>query len=174
VSALLAFVPLIVFIRAKEQMSRIHASAIIAVVTYMQALGDAPMSKFVRYTMRVAHCISSEADSSVPVVIKRGLPFPAIVRVTLINLLPETFRQRAFGVGPMAFYVLWLIAVLVASRGGLVATASAKNGIIEGHQNLQFWRLIRERFQSLPGISIGVTGVIIAQLAQKQRKNRRT
>lgn len=146
VSALLVHIARVVLLRTKKQMSRINASAVVTMVTHMQAIGNWAISEFIRHAVRGVHSVSTQANFSVSMMVMCCRPLPTFIRAALVYLFPKAFRQWAFWIGAMTFYVLRLVAIFVRGRSGQAATTSTEYGMIEGHQKHPFWCLIRERF----------------------------
>lgn len=94
-SALRIAVGHVVFMRPKEQMSRIAAWRVIAVMTDKQTVRNRPIGKFPGYSVGVkGSCASSTlANHSVTSGEPRGCPWPALIRPSNVHLGPEALSK---------------------------------------------------------------------------------
>jgi hypothetical protein len=91
----------VVFVRAEEQVRRVHARADVAVVQHAHPLWNRTVRQLVRVTMRVLvaersrHVLLVVAPSDCAVSVRHELtaPQPTFVIAAAINALPETFSH---------------------------------------------------------------------------------
>jgi hypothetical protein len=87
VSAFSAHVIHVVLMTANEQVRRIYAAAIVAVVTHVQAVRNAPLVQFIRETM---HQSPLAVDAHHPVAVGSGVAGPVPTTLGFLDLFPET------------------------------------------------------------------------------------
>lgn len=153
----------------------VDAGAIVAGVAHEHTFGDGAIMKFIAKPMRV----SRGAIDMKHAIARRSavrLPFPTRIRIALVDGIPESNDGwRVFAMMPrhkwnrLALNPSATVRVAFCDTGFLSASALAKTvgnilrGIIGVHGKLPFLCLIRERFQSLPGVFVCSTRVIIPQ-----------
>lgn len=177
-AALAVHIGHIVALRSKPKMGRIYASRIVALVQYIHTVWHRAVMQLPTDMRRDNLLFAVDGTSAQHASTRRRmstLPWPALVRVALVNLLPKSFGNGTPLTMPaqkahrLAFNPLLFGSGFSSDPSGLAAATFTKfgflRGIIEGHHNLQLWCLIRERFQSLPGIFACSTPVIIAQVS---------
>lgn len=139
----------VVRVRAKKQVGRIHASAIIAFVQNVKIFGDGAKVDFVGSAMG-AGCSAFPPYLAIASVVQARSPLPAFGLGSRIDVTPENLPNRESTIVTMnesdrlPFDVTRTLVVMLGNWGGLAASAFAKfnrglaRGIMGWHKNLQF------------------------------------
>lgn len=154
--AFLHHVLYIVGICASKQVVRIAAAAIVAMVAYMMTFWNWAVMNFVGYAMSALQGATvTAAKLTIARVIDMTLPFPTLVKWASGYMFPKHFfggTTEAMTFAKACVLSFDQVAFVIGTFGygrDLAASTFAEfwcvRGIIEAHQNLQFWRLIRRR-----------------------------
>lgn len=97
-AALASLIPVVVLVRAQEQVRRIAAGRIVAGMKNVQAFRNVTVRKLIGHSMREAGAAANQECAIAHLVMPSGLPLPALGRGATVNLRPK------------AFFDCWLVA----------------------------------------------------------------
>src|SRR6266699_2579723 len=113
----------ILFGSSKKQVIGTNTQAIVTMVTYLQAIRDWAIDKFIGYAMNKTRTTNS-SHQSISAYCRSTYPGPACIGVRSVNLTPKALSEVTFAWGRMIGHLHNLLNRLVGVWLGLVQTAS--------------------------------------------------